>query len=89
MSVIINMDIFILNSDIHNIHNRHGLDFHHRTYKLAEVRKGAFYCGIMVFNNLPQNVKNLSSGASKFRYALKSFFILAAFIPFEFLMENK
>jgi hypothetical protein len=74
------MDIFILNSDIHNIHTRHGSDLHHPTYKLAEVQKGVFYSGIMIFNDLPQNVKNLSNYANKFKYTLISFFILAHFI---------
>jgi hypothetical protein len=71
--VVKNMDIFILNSDIHNIHTRYGSDLYNPTYKLAEVEKGVFYSGIMIFNTLPQNVKNLSSDDSKFKYALKFF----------------
>jgi hypothetical protein len=51
MFVIKNMDIFILNSDIHNIHTRHGSDLHHPTHKLAKVQKGVFSSG-MIFNNL-------------------------------------
>jgi hypothetical protein len=38
MIVAKNMDKFVLNSDIHNIHTRHGSDIHHPTYKLAEVQ---------------------------------------------------
>jgi hypothetical protein len=40
-----------------------------------------FHSGIIIFNNLPQNVKDLSSDANKFKYASKCFFILAPFIP--------
>jgi hypothetical protein len=65
------MDIFILNSDIHSIHPRQGLDLHHPTCKLTEVQKGVSYCGIRIFNNLPQNIKNLSYDVNKFKYALK------------------
>jgi hypothetical protein len=46
MFIFKNMDIFILNSDIHNMHTRHGSDLHHPTYKLAEVQKGVVYSGI-------------------------------------------
>jgi hypothetical protein len=65
------MDMFILNSDIHNIHTRHGSYLHNPIYKLAKVQKGVFHSGIKIFNNLPQNVTNLSSDAYKFKYALK------------------
>jgi hypothetical protein len=71
--VVKNMDIFILHSDIHNIHTRQGSDLHHPNYKLTKVEKGASYSGITIFNNLPQNIKHLSSDA------LKSSFILARF----------
>jgi hypothetical protein len=37
MFVVKNTDIFILNSDIHNIHTRHGSDWHQPTYKLAKA----------------------------------------------------
>jgi hypothetical protein len=70
------MDIFILNADIHNIHTNRGSELHHPTYKLPKVQKGVFYSGIMIFNKLTQNVKNLASDASKFKCASKSFFIL-------------
>jgi hypothetical protein len=62
MFVVKNMDIFILNSDIHNIHTRPGSG--HLTYKLVKVQKGVFYSGITIFTNLPHNGKNLSSDAN-------------------------
>jgi hypothetical protein len=67
------MDIFIQNSDIRSIHTRQGLDLHYPTYKLAKVQKGVFYTGIRIFNNLPHNVKILSSDVNIFKYALKNF----------------
>jgi hypothetical protein len=71
MFVVKNVDKFILNSDIHNIHTRHGSNLHHPNYKLTKIQKGVVYSGIMIFNNLPQNVKNLSSDANKYKYAFK------------------
>jgi hypothetical protein len=71
MFVVKNMDIFILHSGVHIIHTRQGSNLHNPTYKLAEVQKDVFCFGITIFNNLPQNVKNLSGNANKFKYALK------------------
>jgi hypothetical protein len=71
MFVVKNTDIFILNSDIHSIHTRQGLNLHHPTCKLTEVEKGVSYSGIRIFNNLPQNIKNLSSDVNKFKYTVK------------------
>jgi hypothetical protein len=73
MSVVKNTDILILNSDIHNIYTRRVSDLHHPMYKLTDVQKGVTYSGIMLFNNLPQNIKNLSSDANKFKNALIKF----------------
>jgi hypothetical protein len=56
MFVIKNVDIFILNSGIHNIHTRYGSDLHYPRFQLAEVQKSVFYSGLMIFNNVPQNV---------------------------------
>jgi hypothetical protein len=68
-----NMDIFIPNSDIHRIHTTQGLGLHYPIYKLAKAQKGVFYTGIMIFNNLPHNIKILSNDGNKFQYALKHF----------------
>jgi hypothetical protein len=54
-------------------------DLHHQTYKLAKVQKGVFYSGIMIFNNLPQDVKKLSSDANRLKYALKQFLHIGSF----------
>jgi hypothetical protein len=48
--VVKNMDLFILNSDIHNIHTRQGSDLQHPIYKLTKVQKGVPYLGITIFN---------------------------------------
>jgi hypothetical protein len=77
--VVKNTDIFILNSDIHSIHTRQGLDLHHPTCKLTKVQKGLSYSGIRIFNNLPQNIKNLSSDVNKSKYALKKFLLMGSF----------
>jgi hypothetical protein len=79
MFVVKNKDTFILNSDIHSIHTRQGLALHHPTCKLTKVQKGVYYSGITIFNNLPQNFKNMTNDVNKLKHALKSFSILAPF----------
>jgi hypothetical protein len=37
--VVTNWDIFMLNSDIHNIHTRHGSDLHYPAYNLTKTQK--------------------------------------------------
>jgi hypothetical protein len=74
---IFSVSIFVV--DIHNFHTRHGSDLHHPSYKWAKFQKGVLYSGITVFNNIPQNGKNLSIDASKFKYAFKKFLHIDSF----------
>jgi hypothetical protein len=74
-----NMDIFTLNSDIHSIHTRQGSDLHHPTHKITKVQKGVDCSGIMIFNNLPQNLKNMTNEVNKFKHTLKEFLHIGPF----------
>jgi hypothetical protein len=76
MFVVKNMDIFTLNSAIHT---RQGSDLHHPTYKLTKVQKGVYCSGIMIFNNLPQNLKNKTNEVNKLKYTLKEFLHIGSF----------
>jgi hypothetical protein len=77
--VVTNWDIFMLNSDIHNIHTRHGSDLHYLAYNLTKAQKAVSYSGIKVFNNLPHNIKSLSNNPNKFKHALRSFLLVGSF----------
>jgi hypothetical protein len=70
------MDKFVTNSDIHGIYTRQGLNLHYPTCKLTKVQKGSSFTGIMIFNNLPQSIKNLSGDINKFKYSLKTFLLV-------------
>jgi hypothetical protein len=70
--VVMNMDKFVTNSDIHGIHTRQWLDLHYPTCKLTKVQKGLSLNRIRIFNNLPHSIKNLSEGINKFKYSLKN-----------------
>jgi hypothetical protein len=67
MFVVKNMDTFTLNSDIQSIHTRQGSDLRYPTYKLTKVQKGVYCSGIKIYNNLPQNLKNMTNDVNKFK----------------------
>jgi hypothetical protein len=77
--VVTNWDIFMLNSNMHNIHTRHGSDLHYPAYNLTKSQKGVSYSGIKVYNNLPHNFKSLSNNPNKFKYTLRSFLLVGYF----------
>jgi hypothetical protein len=46
---------------------------------LTKVQKGVNYSGIRIFNNLPQNIRALSSDVINFKQALKKLLLLGSF----------
>jgi hypothetical protein len=58
--VINNIQLFKINSEIHNINTKKSLDFHYPQSYLSVYQKGAHYTGIKVFNRLPVPIKQLS-----------------------------
>ena len=46
---------------------------------MTKYKKGVYYSGIKIFNNLPQNIKNLSWNVKKFKLALKRFLLMGSF----------
>jgi hypothetical protein len=43
------------------------------------VQKGVNYSGIRIFNNLPLNIRDLSSDVINFKQALEKFLLLGSF----------
>ena len=48
-------------------------------YYVSKYQKGVYYSGIKIFNYLPQNIKDLSGNAKKFKVALKRFLSMGSF----------
>jgi hypothetical protein len=57
----------------------HRSDLYPPSIKLSKYQKGVYYSGIKTFNQLPQNIKNLSWNAKKFKLALKRFLLMGSF----------
>jgi hypothetical protein len=43
----------------------------HQIYRY--IKKGVYFTGIKVYNNLPQSIKNLSNDTKQFKSALKNY----------------
>jgi hypothetical protein len=50
---------------------------------LSKYKKGVYYSGIKIFNNLPPNVKNLSHNINMFKRALKECLLSQSFYSVE------
>ena len=77
--VVINIDEFTINSDVHSINTWHRSDLHPPLTKLTKYKKGVCYSGIKIFNYLSQNIKKLSWNAKNFKLALKRLLLVGSF----------
>jgi hypothetical protein len=73
--VVKNRDLFLCNSEIHNINTRYNYSLHMPTTNLTLVQKGVLYCGRRIYNHLPLHIKILSNDLKHFKSKLKSFLI--------------
>jgi hypothetical protein len=58
--VINNKNYSITNLENHSIHTISSNNLHVPQANLAIYQKGVYYAGVKVFNNLPQDIKNIS-----------------------------
>ena len=68
-------DLFLSNSDIHNINTRYNDNLHLPTTNLTLVQRGVLYSGSKIYNNLPPHIKDHSEDLKYFKSKLKSFLI--------------
>ena len=70
-----NRDMFLSNSEIHDINTRNNYNQHLPTTNLTLVQKEVLYSGskIQVYNHLPPHIKALSNDLKLFKSKLKTF----------------
>ena len=73
--VVKNRDLFLFNSEIHNINTHNNSDLHMPNTNLTIVQKGVLYSGSKIYNKLPPHVKGLLDDLKHFKSMLKSFFV--------------
>jgi len=73
MFIIKSKNRFTVNSEIHNIKTRQHINLHQPTLNLTGYQQGTYYSGLMIYNNLPSRIKQLSDDAKNFELQLKKF----------------
>jgi len=74
-----NRKLFLLNSQIHDMNNRHNNNLHLPSTGLTLVQKGVAYSGCKIYNHLPPQIKNISNNIALFKSKLKKFLLRYAF----------
>jgi len=77
--VIRNKRLFSTNNQIHSIHTRFKTNLHPPTANLTKFQKAVYYSAIKIFNNLPQEIKDLANDILLFWNALKRFLLANSF----------
>jgi hypothetical protein len=84
-----NRNKFTINSEIHRINTRQQNNLHQLSINLKKYQKDIYYLGTKVYNNLPQNIKNISSDIKKSEVQLKEFLHLHCFHSLQEYVSNK
>jgi hypothetical protein len=85
--VVKNMHLFVLNTEIHVINTRQSSNLHVPLINLAKYKNGVYCMGITIFNNLPLNLRKLSSDFKKFKSAINNFLLDKSFYSINEYME--
>ena len=73
--VIKNRDLFLSNSEIHNINIWINYNLHLTSTNITLVQKGVLYSGSTIYNHLQLHIKNLSKDTKLFKSTLKNFLL--------------
>jgi hypothetical protein len=83
MFLVRNRDIYQTNNNIPHIYTRQVDKLHVSSARLSSIERGVLYSSVMVYNNLPQNIRMTSDNVKIFKCTLKNFLILNAFYSIE------
>jgi hypothetical protein len=77
--VVENLDKFKRNTDVHNLNTRRKYDLHIPNTNLTKHKKGVYYTGIKLFNNLLPTIKSLNQDTKVLKPALKDYLLTHSF----------
>jgi hypothetical protein len=89
MSVVNNMDLFVINFDKYTTVTRNSSNLYLPLSDLTIFQKGSQYMGIKVYNSLPHNMKQLSGNKNQFKKELLQFLHLHSFHSIEEFFKYK
>jgi hypothetical protein len=67
------------NQEIHGVNTRQNMDLLLISVRLTAFKEGAYFTGIIIFNHLPTNVKQLAKKIELFKSALKRYLLFQSF----------
>jgi len=73
--VAIHRDLFLSNSEIHDVNTRFNYNLYLPTTNLTLVQKGVLYSGSTIYNYLSIHIKSLSNDPKQFNTKLKAFLL--------------
>ena len=89
MYVVNNKHLFIQNCGIHNHNTRNANHLHMPAANITKYKKGNYYMGSKIYNQLPSYIKDLVNNEKIFKKTLQRFLIDNAFYSIdEFLNFN-
>ena len=68
-------DLFLFDSEIHDIDTCFNYNLHVPTTNLTLVQKGVLYSGSRIYNHLPSHIKRLSNDFKQFKTKLKAYLL--------------
>jgi len=68
-------DLFLFNSEIHDINTHFNYNLHLPTTNLTLVQKVVLYSGSQIYNNLPSHIKRISNDFKQFKTKLKAYLL--------------
>jgi hypothetical protein len=83
MFVVQNKNFFLTNNENHNLDTTQRNNLYLPQANLTTYQKGVYYSGIIIFNNLPLQIKNIAGNQKKFKIALKNFLNTYSFYTME------
>jgi hypothetical protein len=89
MFVVNNRDSFRTNTDKYKIVSRNSSNVYFPLTNLTIFQKGPQYFGIKVYNNLPDNIKQLSGNKNQFKKAVLQCLYLYSFYSMEEFFKYK
>jgi hypothetical protein len=81
------MHLFALNTEVHVINTPQSINLHVPSIKLTKCKNGVYYMGIVIFNHLPRNLRELPSDYIKFKSAIKNLLLNKSFYSINEYLE--
>lgn len=89
MFVVNNWKLFTNNSDIYSIVTRNSSNLYFPSANLSIYQKGTQFIGIKMFNNLPNNIKQLHGNVNLFKKTLRHFLHFHSFYSIDEFFKYK